>query len=80
MSKRDKLLRKIKNNLKDVRFCELTKVVELYGFVNVHGEGSHQYYLLKGTKYVLNLQSDKNGKAKPYQVRQFLKILKETED
>ena len=37
-------------------------------------KGSHRVYVREGVKEILNFQNVK-GKAKPYQVRQFLKVI-----
>ncbi len=76
MTKRDKLLLKIKNNSNNVRFDELCHLIETFGFIHSGGKGSHRFYTYKGIPGVLNVQ-DYNGMAKPYQVKQFLKIIEE---
>ncbi len=48
------------------------KLAECYGFQFDHQTGSHRTYRAEGRTSRLNLQPDKNGKAKPYQVRQVL--------
>jgi predicted RNA binding protein YcfA (HicA-like mRNA interferase family) len=45
MSRRDKLLARIQNNPKNVRFDELVKLLESYGFELVRSKGSHHVYL-----------------------------------
>jgi len=45
MSKREKLLAKIQNNRKEVRFEDLTKVLEWYGFELKRVKGSHHSYV-----------------------------------
>ena len=42
MTKRDKALRKMRNNPKEVRFNDLAKVLEEYGFKRRKTGGSHQ--------------------------------------
>jgi hypothetical protein len=44
------------------------------GFVFKKTRGSHRTYRHAGVIELLNFQDD-NGKAKPYQVRQLLKII-----
>jgi len=44
MSRREKLLAKIRNNPKGVRFGELTKLLEWYGFELKRVRGSHHAY------------------------------------
>jgi hypothetical protein len=64
----------LKNNPKIVRFDYLCKSAEFFGFRNKGGKGSHNIYVREGIKEMLNFQ-DVKGKAKPYQVGQFLKII-----
>ena len=47
MSARDKLLAKLRNNPGGVRFEELTKVLEWYGFELKRARGSH-YAFVRG--------------------------------
>jgi virulence-associated protein VapD len=44
MTKQDKALRKMRNNLKQVRFNDLAKVLEEYGFKRRKTGGSHQVF------------------------------------
>ena len=74
MGSKDKLLKKAKNNPKGLRFDELCNLAENFGFVKSGGKGSHVVYTRKGIAEILTFQ-DAKGEAKPYQVRQFLKIL-----
>jgi len=61
-------------NPKNVRFESLCRGAELFGFRFRGGKGSHRIYVKDGVREMLNLQSVK-GMAKPYQVRQFLKVV-----
>lgn len=71
--KKRKLLASMLNNPQQVRFVDLLAVAIWLGFVLDRISGSHHILIHKGTGTVLNLQS-KDGQAKPYQVRQFLKL------
>lgn len=71
-----KLFDKIKNNPKDVRFNDICRLAEYFGFTYRGGKGSHRVYTRKGIYEILNFQNV-NGKTKPYQVRQFLKIVED---
>ena len=44
MTKREKALRKMRNNPKEVRFNNLAKVLEEYGFKRRKTGGSHQVF------------------------------------
>ena len=59
---------------KNVRFEVLCRAVELFGFRFRGGKGSHKIYVKEGVREMLNFQNVK-GRAKPYQVKQFLKVI-----
>ena len=46
----------------------------MFGFRHKGGKGSHRIYVKEGVREMLNFQNVK-GKAKPYQVKQFLKVV-----
>ena len=70
---KSQMLEELKRNPKNVRFERLCKIAEAFGFRFRGGKGSHRVYVREGVKEILNFQ-DVSGKAKPYQVRQFVKI------
>lgn len=75
MNKR-KLLERVRNNPKDVRFSDLVSLVESFGYVlRRRSNGSHRFFTHRETQHVLNLQSGKHGKAKAYQVKEFLEAV-----
>jgi len=69
-----KLLAKIINNQKNVQFNDFLTLVDAFGFIRTRGEGSHGIYRRTGIAEFINLQND-NGKAKPYQIKQFLALV-----
>jgi len=69
-----KRLQKIIASPGNVRFGEMVTVVEAFGFRLLRTSGAHHIFGRSGTLEQLNLQNV-GGKAKPYQVRQFLKIV-----
>jgi len=71
---RGEIYQKLKDNPKNVRFEELCRAAELFGFEFRGGKGSHRIFVKEGVREMLNFQEVK-GKAKPYQVRQFIKII-----
>ena len=71
---RKEIYQKLKRNPKNVRFEELCRAVELFGFEFRGGSGSHRVFVRVGVREILNFQEVK-GKAKPYQVRQFIRII-----
>ncbi|OGQ04736.1 MAG: hypothetical protein A3F82_08245 [Deltaproteobacteria bacterium RIFCSPLOWO2_12_FULL_44_12] len=64
----------IRRNPKNVRFGDLCKLAEKFGFRFRGGKGSHRVYVKQGVFEILNFQNV-GGKAKPYQVRQFVNIV-----
>ncbi len=72
--KKEKIYRKLKENPKNVRFEDLCKALELFGFKYRGGKGSHRVFTKKGIKEILTIQHVK-CKAKLYQVKQFLKLV-----
>lgn len=74
MSKFEKLLAKAQNNPQNISFEDICKLAEAFGFKFKGGKGSHRVYSKKGLVEILNFQNVK-GFAKPYQVKQFLKVL-----
>ena len=59
---------------RNLRFRELTRLVESLGFRLVRVNGSHHIFTHPSIRELVNLQ-DVDGKAKPYQVRQVLKLV-----
>ena len=71
---KDTVYNELKKNPKNVRFNRLCSAAELFGFRFKGGKGSHVIYKRDGIKEMLNFQNV-SGWAKPYQVRQLLKII-----
>jgi hypothetical protein len=72
---RHRLLRKLAHgSLGNVRFGDFVDLVEAFGFHLDRRSGSHHIYIHPDVPEFLNLQ-DVRGEAKPYQVRQFLKLV-----
>jgi hypothetical protein len=70
MGKLEKLLWKILRGTSDgnISFSELVKILEVFGF-ECRIKGSHHIFYKEGIVEIINLQQ-KNGQAKPYQVKQ----------
>lgn len=77
MSKKEKLLQRVQNNPNNVRFGDFCTLLEYFDFVLQRTRGSHHLYQHPDLDEVMNIQPKKDGKAKGYQVRQFLKLVKE---
>ena len=72
--KRRKLLQKIIGGSKNIRFEEMVNLVEGFGFKLSRTDGSHNIFTRHDIPELVNLQNSK-GQAKPYQMRQFLKLV-----
>lgn len=78
MVRKDKLLLRVRNNPRNVRFSDLITLAEASGFVLVRQRGtSHRRSLHPATETSLNPQRDRNGMVKRYhhQVAQFVDAL-----
>lgn len=72
--KKRKLLQKLLSGSKNIRFSEVTECVKAFGFRLVRISGSHHIYNHPDVQELINLQ-DVKGQAKPYQVKQLLRII-----
>ena len=72
--KKEKLLQRVLSSTKNIRFKEMVTLVEAFGFRLSRIGGSHHVFIHPNIPEQINLQSVK-GQAKPYQVRQFLKLV-----
>jgi predicted RNA binding protein YcfA (HicA-like mRNA interferase family) len=73
--KRRKLLKRLsEGQLKNVAFGDMINMVEGFGFRLVRVSGSHHIFTNPGIPELVNLQEVK-GEAKPYQIRQFLRLV-----
>jgi predicted RNA binding protein YcfA (HicA-like mRNA interferase family) len=75
MTKIDKRHNRIVNNPKNVDFDELRTWLSDSGFKLDHVTGSHHFFVHKKSGKVLNVQPDKSGKAKAYQVKQAIALI-----
>lgn len=70
-----RLLRKIRDgNLRNVAFRDLERLAEALGFRRVRVSGSHHLYAHPQLDELVNLQAVR-GQAKPYQIRQLLRLV-----
>jgi predicted RNA binding protein YcfA (HicA-like mRNA interferase family) len=69
-----KILAKILASPANIRFSEVQRLVEAFGFRLLRISGSHHIYGRPGLAEQINLQ-EVHGKAKAYQIRQFLKLV-----
>jgi predicted RNA binding protein YcfA (HicA-like mRNA interferase family) len=75
MTKKEKLLDKAKNNPDGLSIDDFRAVMKHQGWTLDHQSGSHQIWY-SPKLYRLSVQ-DRHGKAKGYQVKQFLTRLEE---
>jgi predicted RNA binding protein YcfA (HicA-like mRNA interferase family) len=76
VSKAEKLAAKILTGKSDKNFAsdDLCFVLECAGFQSRSGKGSHRIYHKEGVVEIVNIQP-RDGKAKPYQVKQVRELL-----
>jgi predicted RNA binding protein YcfA (HicA-like mRNA interferase family) len=70
----EKLILRLLSGSKNVRFADVIKCVETFGFHLTRIKGSHHIYTHREVPELINLQNV-HGKAKPYQVKQFLELV-----
>jgi len=69
-----KRLQKIIASPNNVQFGDMTTLVRAFGFRLIRVSGSHHIFGRAGVVEQVNIQ-DVQGKAKPYQIRQFFKLV-----
>jgi len=74
MNPRKLLARISRGDVANVDFAEFCRLVEPLGFRRVRTGGSHQIFGHPSIAELVNLQ-DVGGRAKPYQVRQVLRLV-----
>jgi predicted RNA binding protein YcfA (HicA-like mRNA interferase family) len=74
MNRRKLLQRLSHGELHNVRFQDMKSLLEGFGFQLVRMEGSHHVFTHPTIQELVNLQ-EVRGEAKPYQIRQFLRII-----
>jgi len=72
--KKRKLLEKALSGSKNIRFSDMVALVEAFGFRLSRVSGSHHIFVHAEVHELVNLQ-EVDGKAKPYQIRQFLRLV-----
>ena len=74
MDPRRLLARLARGDLANVSFSDVRRLVESFGFELRRTSGSHHIFVHPDVPELLNLQ-EVRGQAKPYQVRQFLRLV-----
>lgn len=70
------LLQKALRQPRNLSFDDLVKLLRAFGFELARVSGSHHIFVHPDVDRPLNLQ-EVHGQAKPYQVRQFLRVVEE---
>lgn len=69
-----KLLLRILASPSNVKFADFRRLIEAFGFRPDRVSGSHHIFKHSQVRELINVQ-DFRGEAKPYQIRQFLKLV-----
>ena len=67
-------MRKALTGSKNFRFSDMVTLVEAFGFRLSRTSGSHHVFVHAEIDELVNLQ-EVQGKAKPYQINQFLRLV-----
>lgn len=70
-------LEKILSGSKNIRFYEFVALLGAFGFELKRSRGSHFIYKHPGVPELLSVQPSRDGQAKPYQIKQFLRMVEE---
>lgn len=77
MTSRDKTIAKVLTAKPEtIRFSEFTTALTSLGFIHSRAAGSHQIWVHTQQGITLNIQPGKDGKSKPYQIKQFRSLWK----
>jgi len=74
MAKAEELIQRAIRSPASLRLREMVRLTETFGFREARQQGSYHIFVRPEVKELVNLQ-DVRGMAKPYQVRQFLKLV-----
>lgn len=74
MHRKALLARLVRGETRNIRFTDFRKLVEDFGFQLARQEGSHRIYTHPQLRELVNLQ-EVGGEAKPYQIRQVLRLV-----
>lgn len=71
----EKIWEQMDRSLNNVRFSDFCRLIEWFGFQHKGGKGSHKTYFRRDIQEIIDIQPLK-GEAKPYQIRQFLRLVR----
>jgi len=63
-------------DMANVRFGDMVRLAEAHGFRQGRVRGSHHIFVHPDVPELVNLQ-EVRGRAKPYQIRQFLRLVEQ---
>jgi len=72
--RKHKLLDKALNSPTNLQLSEMVALIKAFGFHLSRTTGSHHIFVHQEVRELVNIQ-DVNGGVKPYQVRQFLRLV-----
>lgn len=75
MTRKQKLYKRIANNQKNVKFNDFVTIIVALGFRLSRITGSHHVYDHPDVPQSISVQPDQNNQAKPYQIRQLLRLV-----
>lgn len=62
----------------NIAFSDFIRLIEAFGFEFDRQRGtSHQMYMRESVREAMNVQPNRDGSAKPYQVRQLKRLVQE---
>ena len=73
-AKPHKTLEKVLSGSRNVRFNDMVRLVEAFGFHASRTSGRHHIFVHPQMPELINLQNVR-GQAKPYQIRQVLQLI-----
>jgi predicted RNA binding protein YcfA (HicA-like mRNA interferase family) len=68
------LTRVARGDVANVSFTDMRRLVEAFGFELKRTSGSHHVFVHPDVRELVSLQ-EVHGQAKPYQIRQFLRLV-----
>ena len=71
-----KTLEKVLAGSKNIRFSDMVGLAQAFGFRLSRTSGSHHIFTHPRIRKLVNLQ-EVHGQAKPYQIRQFIKLVEQ---
>ncbi len=74
VNRRRLLLRLTQGSVQNVAFGDMVNMVQGFGFTLARTSGSHHIFTRDGLPELVNIQNV-DGQAKPYQIRQFLRLV-----